>query len=74
MAEAKPLVVKDDEIPKSITTKKLNGLNYLAWAHVVKVFLRGKKKIRFLTELPPKSNDASYNDWSSDDSKVMGWL
>jgi hypothetical protein len=42
MAEAKTSMFKDDNMPKSITSKKLNGLNYLAWAHAVKIFLRGK--------------------------------
>ena len=33
MVEAKTSMFKDDDMPKSITSKKLNGLNYLAWAH-----------------------------------------
>lgn len=71
MADIKPPVVKDDELPKSITTKKLNGLNYLAWAHAVKIFLRGKKKSRFLTDLSPAVDDNTYDDWCSEDSCVM---
>ena len=48
--EAKAITMgKDDDMPKSITTKKLNGANYLAWAHSVKIFLRGKKKSRFIS-------------------------
>jgi hypothetical protein len=39
MAEAKTSMFKDDDMPKSITSKKLNGLNYLAWAHAVKILL-----------------------------------
>ena len=51
-AEAKPdaksSLVNDDDLPKFVTTKKLNGLNYLAWAHAVKIFLCGKKSHAFL--------------------------
>ena len=39
MAEAKTSMFKDDDMPKSITSKKLNGLNYLARAHAVKILL-----------------------------------
>lgn len=46
--DAKSSLVKDDDLPKSATTKKLNGLNYLAWAHAVKIFLCGKKSHAFL--------------------------
>jgi hypothetical protein len=42
MAEAKTSMVKDDDMPKSITSKKLNGLNYLAWADAVKFFFFDK--------------------------------
>ena len=34
-------------------------------------FLRGKKKSRFLSELPPSTNDKAYDD-CSEDSCVMG--
>ena len=38
MTKDKTSLIKDNDMPKSITSKKLNGLNYLALAHVVKVF------------------------------------
>ena len=45
MAEKKSVpqapMSKDDDLPKPIISKKLNGLNYLAWAHV-KVFYMEK--------------------------------
>ena len=45
MAENKSSLIRDDDMPKSITSKRLNGLNYLAWTHAVKVNLCGKKKL-----------------------------
>ncbi|GMP98381.1 hypothetical protein CsSME_00046294 [Camellia sinensis var. sinensis] len=74
MAEivAKAMAVsKDDNMPKSIITKKLNGANYLAWAHAVKIFLHGMKKSRFLGKLPPATDDKAYDDWCSKDFCVM---
>ena len=59
--DVKYSISKDDEFPKSIITKKFNALNYLAWAHAVKIFLRGKK-LRFLTDLPPIEDDKGYDD------------
>jgi hypothetical protein len=74
MAEAKTSMFKDDDMPKSITSKKLNGLNYLAWAHAVKIFLQGKRMLKYLTDNPPNKKDPTYEDWMSGDSVVMGWL
>lgn len=45
----KTSLIEDDDMSKSITSKKLNGLNYLVWVHAVKVFLCGKKKLKYLT-------------------------
>ena len=73
--EAKAITMgKDDEMPKSITIKILNGANYLACAHAVKIFLRGKKKSRYISELPPPTDDKDYDDWCCEDSCVMGWI
>lgn len=37
-------------------------------------FFCGKKKSRYLTELPLAEDDKSYDDWLSEDLCVMGWL
>ena len=42
MAERKTLLLKDDDVSKSITLKKLNITNYLTWAQAMKIFLPGK--------------------------------
>jgi hypothetical protein len=42
IVQGKPPLLHDD-MPKSISSKKLNGPNYLAWAHAVKSFFVGNK-------------------------------
>lgn len=42
MAERKTLLLKDDDVSKYITLKKLNIKNYLTWAQAMKIFLPGK--------------------------------
>ncbi|KAF9619549.1 hypothetical protein IFM89_007376 [Coptis chinensis] len=49
----------DDFLPESITAKKLNDVNYLAWAHAVRIYLCGKKKLNYLTNNPPASIDTN---------------
>jgi hypothetical protein len=61
-------------MPKSITSKKLDGLNYLVWARALKIFLHGKGRLKYLTDYPPDKGDKTYEDWMSEDSVVMGWL
>ncbi|KAL5724121.1 hypothetical protein ACHQM5_007422 [Ranunculus cassubicifolius] len=67
-------VVTEDVSPRSIVAKKLNDTNYLAWSHAVKVYLKGKKKLKYLTDDPPNSKDPTYDDWGCEDAIVMGWL
>ena len=75
MAEPRVSVIsKDDELPKSITTKKLAGHNYLAWAHAVRIYLRGRGQLQFLTNYLPPPNDAKFSEWELIDSIVMGRL
>lgn len=59
------------DLPRSITSKKLDGLNYLSWAHAVKVYLRGKREMKFITDSPPPKGDASLSDWEAEDSDLM---
>ncbi|KAH7837531.1 hypothetical protein Vadar_014893 [Vaccinium darrowii] len=63
---------KYDALPRSITSTKLNGHNYLSWAHAVKVYLRGQRQTKFITDLPPAKGDAALPDWEQEDSLLMG--
>ena len=40
----------------------------------MKVYLRGKKKLKHLTYPQPDVKASNYEDWMSEDSIVMGWL
>ena len=74
MNDTRHSLSKDDDLPKSITTKKLGGPNYLAWAHAVKIYLRGRSRLHFLTDSPLAQNDAKFGEWEQIDSMVMGQL
>ncbi|KAF9601707.1 hypothetical protein IFM89_022236 [Coptis chinensis] len=67
-------LLRDDDLPKSLTAKKLNDANYLAWCNAVKVCLRGKRKLKYLTDDPPDPQDDKYEDWLCEDSLVMSCL
>ncbi|KAF7119628.1 hypothetical protein RHSIM_Rhsim13G0000300 [Rhododendron simsii] len=69
VTQSKTIVTPD--LPRSITSKKLDGLNYLSWAHAVKVYLRGKRQSKFITDLPPPKGDASLPEWEEEDSDLM---
>ena len=40
----------------------------------MKVYLRGKKKLKYLTYPQPDVKASNYEDWISEDSIVMRWL
>ena len=56
-----------------ITTHKLNGLNFLRWSQSVKLFIRGKRKLRYLTSTTkaPKEDDPCFQTWDSENSMIM---
>lgn len=62
------------DLPRSITSKKLDGLNYLSWAHAVKVYLRGQQQMKHITDPLPPKDDATFLDWEQEDSLIMGQL
>ena len=53
MAEDKSSLIRYDDMPKSITLKKIEWFELFAWTHAVKVYLHGKKKLKYLTDQPP---------------------
>lgn len=72
MPEDKTSLIKVDDIPKLITLRKLNGLNYFAQVLSVKSFLRGKNKLKNFDNNKPSNIGASnHKDWMSGDSIVM---
>ncbi|RVW97657.1 hypothetical protein CK203_028060 [Vitis vinifera] len=61
---------------QQIMIHKLNGRNFLHWSQLVKLFIRGKGKLGYLTSTnkAPKSEDPVYQTWDSENSMVMVWL
>ena len=59
-----------------ITTIKLNGENFLRWSQSVRMYIRGRGKIGYLTgeTKEPAADDATYPTWDAENSMVMTWL
>lgn len=59
-----------------ITTIRLNGANFLRWSQSVRMYVRGRGKIGYLTGdiKPPKTTDPNYALWDAENSMIMAWL
>ncbi|RVW83230.1 hypothetical protein CK203_039628 [Vitis vinifera] len=59
-----------------ITIHKLNGRNFLQWSQSVKLFIRGKGKLGYLTSAnkAPNPKNPAYQTWDSENSMVMAGL
>ena len=70
------MVIKNSSTSLQITTKKLNGKNYLQWSHSASMVIHSKGKISYLDGLIPKppTSDSSYQTWDTQNSMVMAWL
>ena len=44
------------------TFEKLNGTNYLLWSQGFEIFCLAHRKLKYLTQPPPDSKDAAYDD------------
>ena len=62
--------------PVQITTIRLNGDNFLRWSQAVRMYIRGRGKMGYLTgeKKPPAEDDAAYVTWDAENSMVMTWL
>ncbi|KAL5768068.1 hypothetical protein ACOSQ2_014851 [Xanthoceras sorbifolium] len=62
--------------PVQITTIHLNGDNFLRWSQSVRMYIRGRGKIGYLTGETKKPNleDPTYATWDAENSMVMTWL
>lgn len=58
------ITTEGDDMLKSIPLKKLNGIYYLGWAHVVKIFLWDNHLLKYLTDDSSKER----LNWMSEDS------
>lgn len=59
-----------------ITSIKLNGENFLRWSQSVRMYIRGRGKMGYLTgeKKEPATGDSSYATWDAENSMVMTWL
>ncbi|XP_024019292.1 uncharacterized protein LOC112090970 [Morus notabilis] len=59
-----------------ITTIRLNGDNFLRWSQSVRMYIRGRGKMGYLTgeKKAPAEDDPAYATWDAENSMVMTWL
>lgn len=59
-----------------ITTIRLNGDNFLRWSQSVRMYIRGRGKMGYLTgeKKAPAVDDQNYATWDAENSMVMTWL
>ncbi|MCI00064.1 hypothetical protein A2U01_0021080, partial [Trifolium medium] len=62
--------------PVQITTNRMNGGNYFRWSRSVRMYLRGRGKIGYITrdKKQPDKKGADFNTWDAENSMVMTWL
>ena len=66
----------ETSVPKAMlgTTVKLNGSNYLLWAHAFCIFIGAQNKLAHLLQAPPATTDPIYVTCLTRDYSVMTWL
>ena len=59
-----------------ITNIKLNRDNFLRWSQSVRMYIRGRGKIGYITGevIAPATNDPNYTLWDAENSMIMTWL
>ncbi|KAI3461793.1 hypothetical protein Pfo_018456 [Paulownia fortunei] len=65
-----------DSYPIQITTIRFNGDNFLCWSQSVRLYIRGRGKISYLTgdTRKPVRTDPLYSTWDAENSMVIMWL
>ncbi|XP_028795314.1 uncharacterized protein LOC114750846 [Neltuma alba] len=55
---------------------KLNGSNYLQWSQSVLMYLRGKRKEKYINgeATQPSHNDPKFDTWFAENNQMMSWL
>ena len=69
-----PIITDSSKI--SPTTIHLNGDNFLRWSQSVRMYIRGRGKMGYLTgeKKAPAVDDPIYAIWDAENSMVMTWL
>ena len=71
-----PIIVTLENTPLHITTKKLNGKNFLQWSRAILMAIRGQGKLGYLnnTISKPEKRNSSSTTWFANNNIVMSWL
>ena len=74
--KSSPLLSRDNLSAQPVTTHKINGENDLQWSQSVKLFIKGRGKIEFLTRATqkPKKGPEAIEIWESENALIMSWL
>ena len=57
-----------------ITISKLDGMNFMEWSQYVKISLKSKGKLKYVSEAPPNVKDPKFETWDTENYMVMSWL
>ena len=68
---AQPIAADNPHL--QITTIKLNGANYVRWSQSVRMYIRGRSKIGYITgtATKPEETDPAFAVWDAENSMVM---
>ncbi|XP_011075753.1 uncharacterized protein LOC105160183 [Sesamum indicum] len=63
-------------IQASLVTTLLDGKNFLSWSRAVKLGLKSKRKLNFISEdsKKPEENSKEMEEWETTDSMVTSWI
>ncbi|RDX95270.1 hypothetical protein CR513_22234, partial [Mucuna pruriens] len=74
MAEDKVITLGPNELPKLVSSYRLDGRNYLQWTQYICTTLKGRKKLSHIEGNDPPRDDPKLEAWDDDDSLIMTWL
>lgn len=63
-----------ESLSLQIASTKLNGTNYLEWSQSAMLTIKGRGKLEYLTDPPPKPTDPNFKTWDVENSMIMSWL
>ena len=68
--------ISSDSHSVQITTIRLNGDNFLRWSQSVRMYMKGRGKMGYLTgeKKAPAEEDSAYEVWDAENSMIMAWL
>ncbi|XP_028774894.1 uncharacterized protein LOC114731805 isoform X2 [Neltuma alba] len=71
-----PELTAANENQQTVIAHKLNGSNYLQWSQSVLMYLRGRRKEKYINGQAPQpaSDDPKFDTWFAENNQVMTWL